>query len=75
MYALGAGKGHEANPFFAPFTRHPWAAGAWKMGVASTTAWVLLSQRKKHPKLVFWASVGLTAFYTGVAIHNARIAK
>jgi len=75
MYCLGAETCHEANPFFAPLTRHPAAAGAVKMGIAAGTAWVLLRHHEEHPKLVFWTSVGLTAFYTGVVIHNARLGR
>ncbi len=75
MFAIGSGRGREANPFFAPFTKKPIAAGAWKMGLASATSWALLRQRKKHPKVVFWMSVGLAGFYTSVAIHNSRVIK
>ena len=71
-YALGAGLGIESNPVLAMFD-DPIAAGAFKMAVVGASVYLLVKHRKRHPKLVLWTTVGLTAFTAGVAIHNQRL--
>ena len=75
MYAIGANKGTEANPVFAPFTKTPVAAGMFKMGMATLFAGALVRYHQNHPKLVFFVANAGAVFYTAIAVHNSRIAR
>lgn len=65
----------ESNPILAPFVDHPVAAGAFKMGVAASTSWMLLHYHEKHPRLVFWCAIASDGFYVWVVAHNARLTR
>ena len=73
MYVIGARRGTEANPFFAPFVKRPALAGAAKMSLAAGTSWLLLRTHEKHPRLALIAALAGAAFYSGVAYHNAKL--
>lgn len=74
-YAIGAHKGTEANPAFAPFVGTPWAAGVFKMSVAAGTSWALLKLHKDHPTWAAIAATGGAVFFGAVAAHNSQVSK
>lgn len=65
----------EGNPLFAPFVDHPVAAGAFKMGVAASTSWILLHYHEKHPRLALWCAIASDWFYVWVVAHNAGLER
>jgi hypothetical protein len=73
MYVIGAQRGHEVNPVFAPFSNRPVLFGAMKMGLDSAAVYVLLREHKAHPRLVMIAALFGCSLETYVSVHNYRL--
>lgn len=72
MYCAGARTCREANPMFAPFINTPMAAGAWKMALASGSAYFKLRLHRQHPRVVFWWAAAEGSLMTWLAVRTAR---
>jgi len=73
MFLLGSRQGREANPLLAPFADKPVAFGAVKIGIATTTTYLLLRMHKQRPKLAFGLAIAGSVVYAAVVRHNARL--
>ena len=73
-YCLGAQTCTEANPLLnAAVTKHGAVPGLAIKGAAHTaTIYALAKWRKKSPRAIKWAAVGLLAVQTYVDVHNYR---
>ena len=73
MFVVGAQRGHEVNPVFAPFSNRPVLFGAAKIGLDSLAVYTLLRIHATHPRLT-WVLTGLgISLETYVSIHNAHL--
>jgi hypothetical protein len=70
---LGAGKCHELNPWLARFNK-PVAFGFAKAGVAAASEVGIDHFKETHPKWATALNFGIGATFTGIAIHNAKVA-
>ena len=60
----------ETNPVLAG---HAWVMPVMKGASAVTGVWWTKSQRKAHPKLVFFVGLAATSAYTYASVHNWRV--
>ena len=60
--------GYEANPVLAG--RPAWVMPVAKGASAATGVWWSAKERKDHPKLVFFVSLGATVAYSYASVHN-----
>lgn len=73
-HCLGRGVCREMNPWLARFEQ-PAIFGAAKMGVAGAGLWATSEFAKSHPKWATVLNLTIAGAYTGIAIHNSRVAK
>ncbi len=69
-YLLGTQPIHESNPILAPFSNHPFAFGATKLGMAAGLTWGIMKLHTTHRWIavaLLGAEIGLESY---VVIHN-----
>ncbi len=69
-YLLGSRTGSEANPALAPFSHHPLAFGATKLGIAAGLNWAIIRLHKDHrwvAMALLGAEIGLECY---AVVHN-----
>jgi hypothetical protein len=76
-YVIGTGRGHEVNPVLQPFSAHPAAFGAVKLGIAAASSWAIVKAHQS-PKYR-WIAVALLAeeyaVETYCIVHNQRVLR
>lgn len=70
---IGAGTCREGNPLLRPFVHKPILFGGTVMALAGTSLVLKQHARARHPRLVFWLSVGETVGVGWIAVHNSRL--
>ncbi len=74
-HCLGAKTCTETNAALSRFTTQPIAYAGVKMGVAALSLWGTAKLHETHPKLATAINLGVTALFTGVAVHNTRVIR
>lgn len=76
-YVIGAGLGHEVNPVLQPFSDHPAAFGAVKLGIAALSSWAIVKSHQS-PKYR-WVAVAMLieeyAVETYCVVHNESVLR
>lgn len=73
--AIERGKGREGNIFFAPFADKPARAILVKAAATGASSYFIYKIHQGHPRLGTVLSWTVAGVFTGIAVHNARIAR
>lgn len=73
MYVIGANRGREANPIFAPFSNRPILFGAAKIGIDTAVSYALIKYHERHPKLALAGAILGIVVESYVVVHNATL--
>src|SRR5580765_7274290 len=60
-YVLGNGGGRELNPVLQPFSDHPAAFGAMKLGLTAVSTWGLVKLHAQPGKRARWLTIAILA--------------
>jgi len=78
-YVLGNGGGHELNPVLQPFSSHPAAFGAMKLGLVAVSTWGLVKLHAQPGKRARWITIAILAeeyaIETWCITHNERVLR